>query len=582
MTKFDELKQLYPNLIPVPELRANVSIVELAAQYGYEPKPEKGLGRPVLQHPKHGDTIIIKNPQDASQQVYQRAGDFSDSGTIIDFIRNRLPTVFSMFNRPGQNEFRSITNVLYDYLRIDPTQVAQNRKVIDIKASEGQRQSFTRDLFDLRPLVKDNYLLKRNIDPRIINGPEFAGKVFTQVSYLNAETGHTEDFLTAKAHPDRRYITFHNVAFPYYNGLSAEVMGLELRNENLKQHAAGSDRYKSVFLSNIPEKPVHFVVLESVLDAMAHKQLRSIRGDDAFDSVYFSTGGQLTQEQTNTITRYAVGLSKGEGWKIVLAFDNDLKGHQFDLQFVQQLVSPHFPMSPAVATGDRIGLVLPSDESHRPAVDALLKRMELFNNTIRGQIQAPESDDVTKKELSCQLINIATQANAQLSLHIPSTIAAMKTVSSSLLDITGLSNRILIDKSCSKDFTDDLKRHVERGKKFAYSITDESGKSCYTSSSAVTIQRALIHLQHQYTGEGGTKTFTVQQQQPDGWLKQQAHLNIKDGKVVSASQLPDFKKQVLVEKSGHAEQVAEKRQEVAAKPEVDSSHKSASIKIKPQ
>jgi hypothetical protein len=63
----------------------------------------------VLEHPHYKDTIIIKNPQDASQQVYQRAGDFTDSGTIIDFIRNRMTTVFSTFNRPAEHEFKNIT-----------------------------------------------------------------------------------------------------------------------------------------------------------------------------------------------------------------------------------------------------------------------------------------------------------------------------------------------------------------------------------------------------------------------------------------------------------------------------------------
>jgi hypothetical protein len=38
MTKFDELRERFPNLIPVQELRANVSILELATQFGYVPQ----------------------------------------------------------------------------------------------------------------------------------------------------------------------------------------------------------------------------------------------------------------------------------------------------------------------------------------------------------------------------------------------------------------------------------------------------------------------------------------------------------------------------------------------------------------
>ena len=116
MTKFDEIKEHYSNLIPVEVLRAKISIVELDIQYGYQLLPKKGRNRPVLQHHTYQDVIIIKNPADASQQVYQQAGNFADSGTIIAFIRHRLTTVFTVFNRAGQSEFTNSISVLYDYL----------------------------------------------------------------------------------------------------------------------------------------------------------------------------------------------------------------------------------------------------------------------------------------------------------------------------------------------------------------------------------------------------------------------------------------------------------------------------------
>ncbi|RCR67129.1 hypothetical protein DUE52_23760 [Larkinella punicea] len=576
MTKFEELKQRFPNTIPVPELRANVSIIELAVQYGYEHLTHKGRSRPVLQHPGHGDTIIIKNPQDASQQVYQRADDFSDSGTIIDFIRNRLPTVFSVFNHPGQHEFRNVTNVLYDYLRVDPVQVARNRKIIPTD-TDSSKQTFAKELFDIRSLEKDNYLLKRHIDPRIIQSPEFAGKAVTQVSYLNPETGRTEGFLTAKANPDRKYINFSNVAFPYYNGLTAEVMGFEIRNENLKQHAPGSDRYTSVFISNIPPKPQRFIVMESVLDAMAHKQLQSVNGNDAFDSVYFSTGGQLTQEQTNTISRYVSALDKSDDWKIILAFDNDAKGHRFDLMFVQQLVAPNFPTSPTVATANRVGLLLPEGAAHGPIREALIGRAESFNNTIRSQIENADGDEISRKELSSQLINIATLNNQQVALHVPETMTAMGAISEALLELTGFGKRIEVVKSCSKDYCEELKTHMAETKRYAYTVTSESGESAYNTNSAITAQRTLIMLQHQHTGDKQNKTFQLMLSQPDGWYKQQAYLEIKNGKVVKAVEQPEFKKQVLQEKRERSEKVQGKDQSIN-----EPVQQKSTPKIKPQ
>ena len=250
-------------------MRANVSIIELALHYGYEPQVHKGKSRPVLENAQYKDTIIIKNPQDATKQVYQRAGDFTDSGTIIDFIRNRLTTVFSMFNRPADHEFKNVTGVLYDYLRVDPSEVARNQQTAVTLSDDKPKQAFAKEIFDIRPLEANNYLTTRLIAPQTINSPEFVNKVVSQVSYFDPQKGHSESFLTVKENPDRKYITFSNVAFPYYNGLSTEVTGLELRNEKVKLHAPGSDRYSSVFISNPPPNPTHFFILESGIDALS-------------------------------------------------------------------------------------------------------------------------------------------------------------------------------------------------------------------------------------------------------------------------------------------------------------------------
>ena len=566
MTKFDELKERFPNLIPVQELRSNVSIVELAVQYGYELQRHKGQSRPVLEHSAYNDTIIIKNPKDPAQQVYQRAGDFADSGTIIDFIRNRLSTVFVMFNRPGDNEFKNITSVLYDYLRVDPNMVAKNRAVTAALADTGTKQQFAKELFDLRPLAPDNYLTKRNIAPETIARPEFANKVVAQVAYLNPATGHTDDYLTAKEHPERNYLKFTNVAFPYYNGLSPEVTGLELRNEKLKLHAPGSDRYSSVFVSNAPTKAQHFVVMESAIDALSHQQLRAIRGDNAFDSVYFSIGGQLTNQQVNTVTRYIGSFPKAENYSINLSFDNDTKGHRYDLQFVQQLVAAKFPMSPTVGNSHRISYVLPEDQAYRPIRDELLSKAEYFNQNVRAQIGRTDGDALGQKELQSQQIFIGFNAG-QTTINIPESCAALLMVTRSLLELTGLDERIKISKSVGKDYNEDLTREIQQTGKYRYSITDETGQTLYDGNSANTLSRQMNHLKHQAESEGSTKSYTVNERQPFGFTKPQVELSIEAGKVVKATQKPEFHQQVLNERKEQKSVTTALPEKIALNPE---------------
>lgn len=547
MTKFDELKERFPNLIPIQELRSNVSIAELAIQYGYEPQLHKGRSRPVLEHPAYKDTIIIKNPQDASQQVYQRAGDFTDSGTIIDFVRNRLSTVFSTFNRPGEHEFKNITSVLYDYLRIDPTHVNQNRKLTASLSESGPKQAFAKEQFDIRPLEKENYLTIRHIAPQTLERPEFSNKVVSQVAYFNPATGHTDSFITAKEHPERKYLQFTNVAFPYYNGQSSDITGLELRNENVKLHAPGSDRYSSVFISNPPPRSQNFYVMESAIDAISHQQMRSIRGDDRFDSVYFSTGGQLTPQQVNAITRYIGSFDKEPDWKINLAFDNDTKGYRFDLQFIQQLVSTKFPMSPTPGGINRCSYLLPEPEAYRPIQEALIGRVDAYNRNVQSQFARTDQDALGQKELSNQQIIISRSGN-QVAVSIPESNAALSSFCRDLLELTGLNQRVAVAKACGKDFNEDLSREVKQSERFRYNLIDQQGQTLYSGNVATIMARTLNHLKHQSENEGQTNTYTVKERQPFGFQRPQVELKVVEGKTAISTQQPEFNRQLAAEK----------------------------------
>jgi hypothetical protein len=467
MTRFDELKARYPNAIPIPELRANVSIVELARHWGYESQPQKGQSRPVLAHPGFSDTIIIKNPQDAARQVYQRAGDFTDSGTIIDFIRNRLSTVFAGFDRGGQHELSRITAVLYDYLRIDSKQTNDTPPPSE-SLGRAKKRLFAVEEFDLRPLAPDNFLTRRHIALQTLKRPEFANRVFSQVAYLNPATNRVDPFTLARAHPERGYVPIANVAFPYYNGPGSTMSGLEIRNDQVKLHASGSDRYGSVFVSTPPAQVRQAVIVESALDALSYQQLRSLRGDEHYDSVYFSTGGQLTGEQVQTITRYLHSFAKRADWQIKLAFDNDATGHQFDLQFIQQVLVGAFPLSPAPTSPGQVSYLLPGGSSFLPLREALLARIHGYN----ARLQASPGDSTTQVGIGGQLITTG-QVGHQVAINIPLTSLALSAINQDLLALTGFTQRIVIDKAEGKDFNDDLTRLVDYGQ--PTTLTNKSG-----------------------------------------------------------------------------------------------------------
>lgn len=547
MTLFDQLREKYPNLIPVQELRANVSITELALEWGFKLQPQKGKSRPVLEHPAYGDTIIIKNPSDPANQVYQRAGDFTDSGTVVDFVRNRLSTVFSTFNRPDHHEFRNITDVLYAYLRIDPNQQRQNRHLAQVVPDAGPKQQFARDQFDIRPLEKDNYLLKRCIAPQTIERPEFAGKVVSQVTYFDTVAGKSVNFQTAQQQTDRQYLQYKNVAFPYYNGQSTEITGLELRNEGVKLHAAGSDRFGSVYVTNPPPATANFYVMESAIDALSHRQLRAINGDDAFNSVYFSTGGQLTPQQINTIIRYVSSFNKAEGWQLNLGFDNDTSGHRFDLLFAQQLSATKFPMTPTVAGPGRLGYLLPDQPAFQPIRAELLDRLDRYNNDMQVAIGQSPADPLGQKELSNQLITVS-RTGEQVALNIPETSGAMAMIARSLLELTELNQRISVRKACAKDFNEDLKREVDLSQRFAYALTDAQGTVRYNSDSANTINKTMDLVRSQSESEPGEATYRIIKRDGFGYAHPLVEQTVAQGQTIRQQVDPEFARQLTLEK----------------------------------
>ena len=228
-----------------------------------------------------------------------------------------------------------------------------------------------------------------------------------------------------------------------------------MRNEQLKRHAPGSDRLRSVFVSNSPPVAKRFYVLESAIDALSHRQLRYQRGDDAFDSVYFSTGGQLTPQQVGTITRYIAQFTKSLDWQLQLAFDNDTKGHLYDLQFIQQLLVPQFPLRSVAEGLTAIGYQLPEEDTYRPLQGVLLDQIETYNQGVKDQMGS-----VSGSEWSSRLIEIRAHKGA-IVLRIPEAIETLSVISKILLALTPLGDRVGIEKSSVKDFNQELMESTE-------------------------------------------------------------------------------------------------------------------------
>ena len=95
------------------DFRNEISIIELALSVGYKIRKKDGLKWPVLKDDISGDKIIIVNPKSTSNQGYFNPQDTKDKGTLINFIKNRLGSIFPYLN--GKSEAGNINAVLYNY-----------------------------------------------------------------------------------------------------------------------------------------------------------------------------------------------------------------------------------------------------------------------------------------------------------------------------------------------------------------------------------------------------------------------------------------------------------------------------------
>jgi hypothetical protein len=204
-------------------------------------------------------------------------------------------------------------------------------------------------------------------------------------------------------------------------------------------------------------------------------------------------------------------------------------------------------MSSTVAGINRIGYLLPEEESHRPMREALLDRIDAYNKGVLAQFST-EADPLGKKEMNGQLITIGHQ-NGQFILNIPEAIGPMSAVSKNLLELTRLDQRIQVTKSCTKDYNQELTREVVLGEKFRYTIKDETGQVLINGNSPSLMARSMQQMKHQVEGEGLTKTFVLSERQPFGFLKNQVEIKIEQGVTVKAVQNPEFNERIQAEKN---------------------------------
>lgn len=519
-------------LLSFQEFRNQISILELATHHGYTWQKEKGKTMPVLYNAEFDDRIVVKNPHDSANQLYFQVGSYSDRGTLINFVRERLPTVFSRFYNPARSQAASINAVLDAYLKLELSVRQKNQTLIpilpDASVNSGNEQRFHHDYYGLRPLPETNYLTKeRGIHPDLLRSSEFEGRISSQQIYFDQDGGkHT--LLTGQTPPPGVFVR-ENVVFPYYRPGHPAITGVEIRNKGVKLHGGGSDRGHSVWVSNFPENLKRVVVAESAIDSLSFRQLEVMNlVHPEKDSLFASVGGSITPEQVQALKGFAGGTKPT--W--VLAFDNDLAGTRQTLNALVMLSESG--LQHATTGRDKyLAIAMP-----KTLANIIAPHLQTYNESIKADIQQ-ETQPELKAELVAKLFywKNSLAPGGWPVLEIPRSQLFIQLVNSALVRYAHFPGRVEILQPRLKDYNEDLRSENTKRRTFPLVVTVE-GKCVYRSKSERAARTyAEDHFKKSVEDPGVVQILRVEPRQLAPSLQGRLH---REGALLVARYDPNF------------------------------------------
>lgn len=452
-------KEKFPNSKSYAEFRAEISIIELAQKIGYTTntpwaKSKRSARFPCLEN-NAGDRIYIKSPLDNQRMRYQNVDVSADEGDLISFVKNRIDTDFSKFRNASTNETTCLNAVLYDYLNI-PQHVRNEYQKASIqgtllKTGTADEMVFNKELFKLTSITDVTWLKHRGIEQETLENPYFKDKIYNVQNPLIRD-GHVVG-----------HAKFVNTAFPYQESLNGKIVGLEERNFDFKGHGVNSNKHAGVWVSNPPSRIDKVIITESALDALSHYQLH--KPDNA---LYFSTGGQLTSDQIQTIQKISGEAKIHQQTKISLGYDRDKYGAIYDLKFIADLAAFKYPVVKSVQDKDylKISYTIADNEKMTAFANVLMEKMKTYNQSIQQEINRIEAQKLPLEQLDKSMFQFQFEKGL-FKVEIPKFYYTLQEYNKQFLEITGLNKIVVLDKSKGNDWNEDLmeKKHLQKSVK---------------------------------------------------------------------------------------------------------------------
>lgn len=242
---------------------------------------------------------------------------------------------------------------------------------------------------------------------------------------------------------------------------------------NEKLFEPGSDNRLGFSKSNRLERTDKFVIMESTWDSMAHYELKAPGNTE-----YISSNGEVGLHKAHAIISYieARGVNN-----IILANDNDTKGHLFDLMFLCQLV-PNLKFKDVNKETVTVSIIF-NDNVDSVKIRDLVDNTRQKNSIVKDENSvSTDLCEVKYNKESCETI-----------FQIPNTKEFLKLFNSHIPGMFyNLPKQISIEKADNKDFNDDLKIKKEVDIKIKTELLSFSPQAYLIDIPVVIVERMMF------------------------------------------------------------------------------------------
>ena len=396
-------------------LNHHIDIIPFVENAGYE---KKHSTQRWPRYEKGGEVFLIT---DSNTLWNPKTGNNTN---LYDFIQLHYP--------PSNLKISRTQNMVDTVLRYEGLQIYKKPEMSlsdkKVHLPREAAKEFDLKAFRVEPLDSSkNFLVTRGITPDTLNNKLFKGSI------LQGNKGDVNRHYNNVIYPFKTSPADHNnemkTLLQQY-GRKVAFAGKQID----KIFAPGNGKSRSIWFSNMPDKIQQVYVFENPLDALSHFQKYKPN-----NSLYCATGGNPAQEQYRVIAE----TCKNHLSNPVLCFDNDMAGCRFDTAFIA------------------------SQKPDRLTIDKVI-----------GEIYHVKISNLTVLEMkNCEMvlnakgINVVSKGEGEIIVEVSSLDKAC--FLNIFLEDSITKVGVIIEKSVSKDFNEDLKQGFQK----SYSSTANHSKS---------------------------------------------------------------------------------------------------------